>query len=75
MTAGVAAAFERCIDNAAAAAAEACAAADHSLMVFPENTGHFATLAFAPAAARKKPTVDQAIAAYAVRRPNPAGVE
>lgn len=63
------AAFEACIARAAASAADACAGADHSLMVFPENTGHFAPLAFAPAAARRKQTIDEAIAAYALRRP------
>jgi predicted amidohydrolase len=62
-------AFERCIASAAADAAAASVGADHSLLVFPEDTGHFATLAFAPAAARRKATVDEAIAAYAVRRP------
>ncbi len=50
-------------------AADASAGAAHRLFVFPENLGHFATLAFAPSPARRRSSVDGALAVYAATRP------
>ncbi|RMH39909.1 MAG: carbon-nitrogen hydrolase family protein [Deltaproteobacteria bacterium] len=63
------AAFAAWVDRHAAAAAGACAGADHRLVVFPENVGALAMLAFAPARARRMATVDRAIAVLAASRP------
>jgi predicted amidohydrolase len=57
------------IDDAAAAALAAAAPAAHRLLVFPEALGHLAPLALGPAAARRARTVDDALAAAALRRP------
>lgn len=78
-------AFSRCIERAAERAAQACAGAEHRLLVFPECTGHFIPLIHAPALirswvrreARRQAgntpvlTVDRAMAALALGRPVP----
>lgn len=53
----------------AAQAADASAGAAHRLFVFPEDLGHFALLAFAPEAARRRATVDGAVGVLAATRP------
>jgi len=50
-------------------AADATAGAEHRLFVFPENLGHFSLLAFAPASARSRATVDAAVGRFAASRP------
>jgi len=62
-------AFARWIEDAAAAAVARAPNAGHRLIVFPEATGHVAPLALAPAAARRQPTIDRALAVAAVRHP------
>ena len=59
----------RGIEAAGAAAADAGAAADARLLVFPEIAGHLALLALAPAAAHRTKTLGAALAAAALRRP------
>jgi predicted amidohydrolase len=69
--------FARCIERAAEDAARACGDADHRLLVFPENTGHFIPLIHAPGLIRRLATlssavtVNRAIAALALSRPAP----
>jgi hypothetical protein len=53
----------------AAAAVAAAPAAAHRLVVFPEAIGHLVPLALGPPAARRARTVDDAVAAAALRRP------
>jgi predicted amidohydrolase len=47
-------AFGRCIERAADSAAQACAGADHRLLVFPESIGHFIPLIHAPALIKRQ---------------------
>ncbi len=61
-------AFRRMVEDAAARAADACAGAAARLFVFPEGVGYFVPLAFAPAFARRRATVDDAIAVIAAAR-------
>lgn len=61
--------FAGCVERAARAAARACGPGEHRLLVFPETIGHFAPLAYAPAAAQRQPTMARALAVMALRRP------
>ena len=60
-------AYRRAIDDAAAGAVQP--GADHRLIVFPEDAGHLALYALAPAASRRQKTLAGALGAAAIRRP------
>jgi predicted amidohydrolase len=62
-------AFTAFIDDLGAEAAAACAGAEHRLLVFPEGIGYFAPLVFAPAAARRRKKVNEALGILAATRP------
>ena len=62
-------AYRSAIDQAAASAMRAVGDADHRLLVFPENTGHFIPLIHAPRLARSQKTVTRALALMAATRP------
>ena len=62
-------AFAASMHRHADRAAALCDGAEHRLLVFPENLGHFAMLAFAPQAARNRATVDGAVGLLAASRP------
>lgn len=57
------------LDRVTDAAVAAAGPAEHRLIVFPEVLGHLVPLALGPAAARQARTLDDALAAAALRRP------
>lgn len=62
-------AFVAAVDRTVDMALPALAGADHRLLVFPEDIGHFIPLLYAPRAARRQPTMTRAMAFVAARHP------